>query len=86
MRLRDEGVGPESIPDLLLGDRGGTAADEKVQELVSLGLEGPKRVLLQELTDRTVENEVGEADAHGRPKAGKSPENPRDYEILASYL
>src|SRR5205085_1774 len=86
VRLRDEGVGPEPIPDLLLGDRRGPAADQKVQQGVCLGLEGPELAVLRELTGRTVQDELAEAHAHGRPKAGKSPENPRDHGILASYL
>ena len=43
----DESGGPEPVPDLLLGDRGGPAADQEVQQLVGLGLEGPHLAVLQ---------------------------------------
>jgi hypothetical protein len=70
----------------LLGDGGGPPADQEVQQLVGLRLQRPRLALLEELTSRAVEHEGAEADAHGRRKAGKAPEKPGDFGMLAAYF
>src|SRR5262245_14742388 len=85
--LGDEGLGPEAVPDLLLGDRLGPAPDQEVQEVEGLGLDVEGLSSAQQLPSRPVEDEVAEDGSHGACETlRKPPEIPGNSTMVAAQI
>ncbi len=64
-RVRDEGIGPELVVDLLLRHRPRPAPEEEIEELEGLRREVLGRAVPHELVAARVEDALAEADRHG---------------------